>query len=293
MFLTPYLFDLEPPPAAIARKAARKSSLNQYFLPPWAAELIYDRELSHLNRHDLVLDVGSGTGNTLAAIPAHVPAVGVEIDPALAAIARQRTGRPVLCDDFTTMPLPNGLTALFGNPPWVIPDVDALLARAGDVLPERGKCVFVLPSYSLNSSKRVLRWNRLFTLEQKALPRSLFPGLERPVIMLSFTRSARPVLIGFELYPEFFAIQKMPKAVRDILNHEVAGPRGVWRRVADYALAMLGGEADLDTVYQVVEPRRPTPNPNWKEQLRKVLQDERHFRRTARGRYAKTHPAAA
>lgn len=70
-------------------------SLCQWFTPAWLAEALVERHFSRLDAADLVLEPTCGAGAFLRAIPAHVPAIGVEIDPALAAAARA-TGREVL-----------------------------------------------------------------------------------------------------------------------------------------------------------------------------------------------------
>lgn len=48
----------------------------------------------------MVLEPSAGDGRFLMAVPDHVPAFGVEIDPALAPIAARNSGRQVIQGDF-------------------------------------------------------------------------------------------------------------------------------------------------------------------------------------------------
>ncbi|HVT35101.1 MAG TPA: hypothetical protein VHE37_05940, partial [Nevskiaceae bacterium] len=82
----------------------RRRELNQFFTPLFVAEALVERYFSHLTSRDLVLEPSCGDGAFLAAIPSHIPAVGVEIDPVMAQRARA-TGREVISGDFRTVPL--------------------------------------------------------------------------------------------------------------------------------------------------------------------------------------------
>jgi predicted RNA methylase len=68
----------------------------QYPTPGWAAQAIVDRYFPWLGEADCVIEPSCGPGSFLAAIPVHVPALGVEIDPVLARAAQINTGREVL-----------------------------------------------------------------------------------------------------------------------------------------------------------------------------------------------------
>lgn len=50
------------------------------------------------------------------------------------------------------------------------------------------------------------------------------------------------------------------------------------------AIERMGGEAHLKEIYEYVAERRPTPNPHWREQVRKVCQKKAS--RVGKGRYA-------
>lgn len=86
----------------LARLDPRQS---QWLTPEWAAQAIVDEFWPDLTPDELVLEPSCGRGAFLKAVPAHVPAVGVELDPALAAFAAVNTGRTVLCGDFRTLHL--------------------------------------------------------------------------------------------------------------------------------------------------------------------------------------------
>lgn len=274
------------------RDVPRKHWLNQYFLAPFAGGLLWQRHMSHLRRGACVWDVGTGCGNTLAAIPPHIDAFGTEIDPRLAPVASRRAGRLVICGDFNTVALPRPITAAWGNPPWVLPDIDRLLLeRLKDELPSGAKSLFVIAGYVHDSVDRILTWSKYFTLEIRALPRCLFPGLEESVVTLLFTRSQRPKLINFDLYQEVRDLRHFRRPMRSLLWDVVDGSGSAWRRVFDAALRSLGGEASLDAIYDCVSTARPSGNRWWKEQLRKIAQDSSRYVRMSRGRYAFAHAA--
>ena len=105
-----------------------------YPTPFWLAEAIVGKYFGDLDRDDLVLEPTCGDGRVLRAIPAHVPAVGVERDPALAETARRLTGRPILTGDILTIPLAFRPTTIIANPPFNLAFITALLARChGDI----------------------------------------------------------------------------------------------------------------------------------------------------------------
>jgi predicted RNA methylase len=60
------------------------AELCQYFTPLWVAEQLLEQHFPRLTEHDNVMEPCCGSGTFLQAIPAHVPAFGVEIDRAVA-----------------------------------------------------------------------------------------------------------------------------------------------------------------------------------------------------------------
>jgi len=94
------------------------AELNQFFTPVWAAERIVHHYYRDLTQNDLVFDVGAGDGRFLMALPADINAVGFEIDPSMAELARKNSGRKVIEGCFTTAALPGKPTLCLGNPPY-------------------------------------------------------------------------------------------------------------------------------------------------------------------------------
>src|SRR3546814_16205788 len=85
--------------------------------PLYAAERLVERHFPDLGAKDLVLEPSCGIGAFLRAIPATTSAIGVEIDPERAAIARKRSGRPVITGDFCSVHIYARPTAILGTPP--------------------------------------------------------------------------------------------------------------------------------------------------------------------------------
>jgi site-specific DNA-methyltransferase (adenine-specific) len=290
---TPFLFEHLRPVTDCQRSAARhadvsddekREELGQYNTPAWAAEILYDSEFSGLGSQDLVWEPSCGPGACLAAIPAHVPAIGTEIDRELALSAAARTGRPVLHGDFCNVPLPEGISAIFGNPPFQLSLVERLLERGSALLGEGGRCGLVLPSYMFAISRTVIRLNQRWTIRTNVLPRDLFPGLRKPLFFAVFQRDSQPHLVGFRLFKELSEMRELPEASQERLADSFHGPRSVWREAFGKVLRELGGRASLQQVYRALEGRRPTPTAWWREQLRKVAQQ--HFSRVGEGIYA-------
>lgn len=103
--------------------------LEHWETPAWAAARCVEHYFPDLSEQDLVLDIGTGKGRFLSAIPRHVPAFGIEIERRLADFATDDTGRDVLCGDFLTMEIPKP-TVILGNPPWSVEFVTAALRLA-------------------------------------------------------------------------------------------------------------------------------------------------------------------
>lgn len=262
-----------PVHASSPRQGDQAEALGQYFTPAWAAELLYDAAFPSLGDGDTVWEPGAGGGACLAAVPAHIRAFGTEIDPKLAKEAARLSGRIVIEGDLRTCEFPAGMTptAVFGNPDFKLDLVDDLLERLVPVLGEGQRCALLLPSYAFQTSGRVLRYNRHFTLSQEAIPRDLFPGLSKPLAFVMFDRAAKPILIGFRLYAETRQIRDMPQGVQDRLAAGHKGSRSVWVNLLAGILREQGGRSNLSQIYRSVEGRQPTGTEWWREQIRKVL----------------------
>jgi site-specific DNA-methyltransferase (adenine-specific) len=262
-------------------QASRQHELGQYPTPVYVAEALVDRYFADLGTEDVVWEPSCGPGSFLEAIPAHVPAFGTEIDPELAERARRNTGREVITGDYRTVELVLQPTAIIGNPPFRMSLVDALLERAHQALPEGGRMGLILPVYAFQTAARVSGYARRWGIEQTLIPRNIYPGLQCPLCFAVFSKDRRRTLIGFALYDEAAAVQRLSARYQRLFTDP--GEGSLWGRVIEEALVSLGGEGSLEDIYREVEGRRPTDNRFWREQIRKVAR--RHFPRAGRGRY--------
>lgn len=266
----------------------RRSELGQFFTAVWAAEVLIERHFPDLDRDDLVLEPSCGAGAFLQALDPAIPAIGVEIDPDFAAEARRRTGREVLTGDFCNVALAARPTVILGNPPWKLALIDRFLERAHALLPDGGRIGWVVPAYTFQTASRVCRYAERWSISQESIPRNIFPGLSKPAMFAVFRKDRGRTMVGFALYHQAREIELMPKAYAGELFN---GHGSVWASAVARALHALGGEADLQSLYAEIGPRRPTATQWWKEKVRQVCQ--RSFTRTAPGRYALTGAAAA
>lgn len=239
-----------------------------YQTPSWACEALIDRYYSALSSSDMVLEPTCGEGHLLDAIPAHVPAVGVELSPERAAIARQRTGREIITADILTMTLSCTPTLILANPPFQAEFIDALISRAYAWLPEDGRCGLILPAFVFGTSSRVMREAERWSIAQDAIPRDLFPALRLPVMFVQLQKQRRRTLIGFSLFEDMYAIKGLSRRARFILDN---GRSPSWRALVLDALRECGGSGTLEQLYRIIGGRRPTQNPHWRAKVRQVV----------------------
>jgi hypothetical protein len=244
-------------------------SMGQYMTPDWAAEALVDRYFGDLSASDLVLEPSCGRGAFLRALPAHVPALGVEIDPDLAEVARRTTGRRVIVGDFRMVDLVDRPTAMIGNPPFAVRTITEFLERAWHLLPDEGRAGFILPAFTFQTSNTALAIAERWAVRQDMLPRDLFDGLTKPLCFAMFTKGRERGLFGFALYHEQQAVSRLQARYRALLQ---AGEGSAWAAVTRAALEHLGGQADLQRLYREIEGHRPTPNRFWQEKVRQTLQ---------------------
>lgn len=266
--------------------------LNQYFTPVFAAEMIVAHYYPNLTSDDLVFDIGCGDGRFLKALPEHVPAVGFEIDPAMAAKARVHTGREVVVGDFTQLPFPGKPTLFLGNPPFEMDTVNSLLSRAYEVLDYGKECGFLLPVYFFQTADTVMEYNKKWGLRHDLLPRNLFAGMIKPLMFARFVKERTTTMVGMFLYEETSAVLKLAKRFRTLfIGNESRS--NLWAEVVEMALVELGGTGTLEQLYAVIEGKRPTENPAWKAQVRKQVMA--HYKRIAPATYAmdRIEPEAA
>lgn len=265
-------------------------NLHQWFTPRWVAEAIVDRHFAHLDMADVVLEPSCGDGRFLQAIPDHVPAVGVEIDPRIAAQARANSGRPVIVGDFLTAEIPHAITHVVGNPPFDARLIAAFLDRCHQLLPADGTCGFLLPAYVLQTSAKVNAMASKWSMSAELMPRNIFPRLRLPLVFTMFRKGGPRTLVGFYLYAEAADVRAMPAPVREAIAAPARG--SVWRRAVAAAFGMLGrARATLADIYAAVE--RPSENRYWREKVRQVLQTYPEFRRIAEGQWEFRNGASA
>lgn len=270
------------------------ADLSQWFTPSWAAEQIMEQEFAWLPDGARVIEPSCGDGAFLCAMPAGLDVTGVEIDPVAAERARQASGRRVIVGDFLSVDLAQlgQVQAIIGNPPFQADLIAGFLDRSAQLLEEGGRAGFILPAYILQTSSKVERMTEKFSIGQQMLPRNLFPRLKLPLVFATFTKERQRRLYGFLLYREAQEI----RAIDQRWQAAVAGARdnrGTWYGVVYDCLATLGGEADLEQVYQTIQPKRPSDNPHWKAKVRQVLQHAGRFDRTGPARYALPQRTAA
>lgn len=262
------------------------SVLSQYPTPGWLAEEIIHTCLPGLSGSDHVLEPTCGAGALLAPIPNNIEATGVELDPVLVHKARVDTGRRIIQGDVLIAPLDIRPTHVVGNPPFKAAFIDQLLTRLHGMLPPGGTCTMILPVYYLGGTpERTLRLGELWGIQQRLLPKSIYPRISLPLMLAQFEKGRTGTLVGFAFFQEADGVRSLRAAYQALLNTTGS----VWATAAAEALRRLGGEATLQEIYSEIGPKaRPTPNPYWKAKLRQVLQ--LHFKRTAPATYTFNDP---
>ena len=170
---------------------------------------------------------------------------------------------------------------ILGNPPFDMTVFEGFLARARLLLPDDGgRCGFLLPTNAIQTPSRLLRWAEHWSIDQRLVPRTLFPRSRWPLLFVLFRKGAARVLRGFALFRQAAEVGALPLAGRLLLVH--GRPRVTcWRALVEWALRRCGGRASLRELYDAVEPHRPIDNRWWQEKVRQQLQ--RHFTPVERG----------
>lgn len=243
--------------------------LGQFFTPEWAAEQLVSHYFGDLTLCDRVLEPSCGPGAFLAAVPGYVPAVGIEIDPALAARAVANTGREVLVGDFRSCDIPLAPTLVLGNPPFKAAVIAQFLNRAWELLPDQGRVGFILPCYTFQTASTIERMAARWGIRQDMLPRNLFHRISMPLCFAILTKGRAGDLVGFTLYHELAAVTRLKARYRALLAQ---GERSVWAAVTRAAFEACGGQATLAELYSEIAGHRPTGNRFWREKVRQVVQ---------------------
>lgn len=284
-----------PSPSALVKHSEEQSgtdhqrALGQYFTPRWAAEAIVQAYFSDLDPGSTVIEPSCGDGRFLISLPAHLNAIGVEIDPQRAAQARALSGRRVITGDFLAVDLPSEAAAIIGNPPFNAAVVASFLDRAHTLLRDGGRCGFILPAYIHQTHSKVLGYAKDWSIRTELMPRNLFPGLSLPITFTVFTKDRRGRLVGFFLYREAAEVADATPETRRVL--EASPVRGsVWRQIVNAAFDAVGKtEARLSDLYGAVTRNRDRPSQNRfsEQQVRKVLQTYPEFQPVQRGVWAR------
>lgn len=254
------------------------SSLSQWFTPFWVAEELVDDALRGLG-HVSVVEPSCGTGAFLAAVPKSLPAFGVDVDPRVVAAAVANSGREVVVGDFRTHDFgEREYQAVIGNPPFEMEIINGFLDRAHRDLPEDGLVALVLPAYAFQTPRQVARWMDMYSIDVNMIPRTLFPGLSKPLVWAKYRKTPERRFTGMMLFAETREIETMRPAIREAL----ARP-GTWREAVRTALESLGGEASVSSICEAISPERRS-NQHWRPKIRQTLQ--RGFRPTGAGRWA-------
>ena len=244
-------------------------NLCQFNTPLWVAEALVARYFPKLDAADLVVEPSCGTGAFLRALPSYVPAIGVDIDPKVAAQAREESRRQVIEGDFRTVFMDCSPTAIIGNPPFVASVFDGFLDRAYEMLPEGAQAGFILPIYFFQSAGRVLKYNERWSISHELLPRTAFHSRMRtPLMFTVFSKDAKRLLFGLGLYQEADEFTRVKRIYRELMT---ATKGSMWKAVCQLALSRLGGQATLADIYKELEAHRPTPNAFWRDKIRQTL----------------------
>ena len=100
------------------------------------------------------------------------------------------------------------------------------------------------------------------------IPRDVFPGFDKPLSLVSFTKEQHRKLIGLAFYDETAEWRAMPEEFRRILHRSKTN---VWVAAILRALQKLGGRGTVDQIARVISGFRPTQTQHWREAIRKHL----------------------
>ncbi len=68
------------------------------------------------------------------------------------------------------------------------------------------------------------------------------------------------------------AVKGLKNEIKDAVTNNIKHNGSVWRQVLINVVQDSGGTVTLQQVYNRMEAKKPTENPFWKEQIRKIIQ---------------------
>src|SRR3546814_13913575 len=93
--------------------------------------------------------------------------------------------------------------------------IEGFLDRAHQILPDDGLVAMVLPAYAFQTPSRVSKWMDRFAIDVNMIPRTLFPGLSKPLVWAKYTKNRQRRFPGIMLFAETRDIEPMRPAYRD------------------------------------------------------------------------------
>ena len=112
----------------------------------------------------------------------------------------------------------------------------------------------------------VTEWMDAYRLDVDTLPRTLFPGLSKPLVWARFRKTASRLHSGLLLFRRTRAVEESGRDVKNALSTP-----GTWRSAVYEALRSLGGKAHVASIYDRIDPNRRAGD-HWKPKVRQTLQ---------------------
>src|SRR3546814_16710190 len=125
------------------------------------------------------------------------------------------------------------------------------LDSADPILPDAGLVAMVLPAYAFQTPSRVSKWMDRFAIDVNMIPRTLFPGLSKPLVWAKYTKTSQRRFSGTMLFAEPRSIDQMRSSIRAAL----ARP-GTCRQAIASALESLIADACQPAFHDAISPHR-------------------------------------
>src|SRR3546814_10037197 len=92
--------------------------------------------------------------------------------------------------------------------------MEGFLDRAHQILPDDGLVAMVLPAYAFQTPSRVSTWMDRFAIDVNMIPRTLFPGLSKPLLWAKYTKTSQRRFSGIMLFAETRDFEQMRPSIR-------------------------------------------------------------------------------